>query len=102
MHIMRFGNFGGPGPGNGVGFFFCILLFVFLVSVLWLLLSTNHLRNFHGHSSFAPHPHPHGPHAEHHGGPDLEARKILDRRFASGEIDEEEYLRRRKLLEGDS
>ena len=102
MHIMRFGNFGGPGPGNGVGFFFCILLFVFFVFVLWLLLSTNHRRDFHGHSSFAPHPHPHGPHAEHHGGPDLEARKILDRRFAGGEIDEEEYLRRRKLLEGDS
>jgi uncharacterized membrane protein len=98
--MMRFGNFGGPGQGNGVGFFFCILLIVFLGAFLWLLLSTTHRRNFHGHSSFTPHPH--GPHDDHHGGPDLEARRILDRRLASGEIDEEEYLRRRKLLEGDS
>jgi uncharacterized membrane protein len=27
---------------------------------------------------------------------------ILDRRFASGEIDEDEYVRRRKLLGGES
>jgi putative membrane protein len=100
MHMMRFGYFGGPGPGNGVGFFFFILLIVFFGAVLCLLLSSTHRRNLHGHSSFAPHPH--GPHPEHHGGQDLEARRILDRRFASGEIDEEEYLRRRKLLEGDS
>jgi uncharacterized membrane protein len=104
MRMMRFGHFGGPGTDLGVGFFFFILMIIFFVAVAWLLLSSSHRRDLHGHSSFSHHPHgPHGDHHDdHHGGQDLEARKILDRRFAGGEIDEEEYLRRRKLLEGDS
>lgn len=32
----------------------------------------------------------------------LDARRILDERFARGEIDEEEYQRRRSVLEGSS
>ncbi len=104
MHIMRFGHFGGPGMGPGIGFFFFILMIIFFGAVVWLLLSSTHRRDWHGHSS--PSHHPHGPlgnhHGDHPGGQDLEARRILDRRFASGEIDEEEYSRRRKLLEGDS
>ncbi len=34
------------------------------------------------------------------GGPPPEAHRILDERFARGEIDEEEYRRRRDLLRG--
>jgi putative membrane protein len=33
--------------------------------------------------------------------PDPEAMRILDRRFAAGEIDEEEYLRRAAALRGE-
>jgi putative membrane protein len=34
--------------------------------------------------------------------PESEAERILRRRFASGEIDEEEFLRRRAALAGDA
>jgi putative membrane protein len=100
MHMMRFGHFGGPGPGNGIGFFFFILMIIFVAAVIWVLLSATHHRDVHGHSPLSRHPH--GPHAEHHANHDTEARKILDRRYAAGEIDEEEYLRRRNLLDGGS
>jgi len=94
--------------GSGVGIFFFILMIIFFGAVVWLLLSSTHRRDWHGHSS--PSHHSHGPHGDQHGnqhgdhpgGQDFEARRILDRRFASGEIDEDEYSRRRKLLEGDS
>jgi putative membrane protein len=36
--------------------------------------------------------------ASHPGGTDPEADRILQRRFAAGEIDEDEYLQRRSLL----
>jgi putative membrane protein len=100
MHVMRFGHFGGPGPGNGIGFLFFILMIIFFAAVIWALLSATHHRDAHGHSRLSPHPH--GPHADHDTGHDSDARKILDRRFAAGEIDEEEYLRRRNLLDGGS
>ena len=98
--MMRFGHFGGPGPGNGIGFFFFILMIIFVAAVIWVLLSATHHRDGHGHSPLSSHPH--GPHAEHHANHDTEARKILDRRYAAGEIDEEEYLHRRNLLDGGS
>jgi len=98
--MMRFGHFGGPGPGNAGGFFFIVLMIIFFAAVIWALLSMTHHRDLHGHSTLSRHPH--GPDANHHAGPDSDARKILDRRFAAGEIDEEEYLRRRNLLDGGS
>jgi len=100
MHFERFGHFGGPGNGGGFGFFFFILMVIFIAAVIWVLLSATHHRDAHGHSPLSRHPH--GPHADQHSGQHSEARKILDRRFAAGEIDEEEYLRRRKLLDGGS
>jgi putative membrane protein len=100
MHMMRFGYFGGPGPGNGIGFFFFLLMMIFIAAVIFALLSATHHRDAHGHSRLSTHPH--GPHADHHTAQDSDARKILDRRFAAGEIDEEEYLRRRTLLDGGS
>lgn len=107
MHIMRFGGFRGPGPGFGPGPFFLFLLFILFVVVVFLALSAAHRRDGHGHGPFSHHgPGHHGP--GHHGPGDHErpasneARGILDRRFAAGEIDADEYLRRRKLLEGDA
>lgn len=97
MHIMRFGGFGGPGPGSNLGFVFLLLLFFLFMAVLWLAVTSTHRRDMHGPARWS-----NGPHHEHHGGGDSEARKILDRRFASGEIDEDEYQRRRKLLDGES
>ena len=46
----------------------------------------------------------HGPHDDHGPGPDHEddPMRILDRRFASGEIDEDDYLRRREVLKPSS
>jgi putative membrane protein len=101
--VFRFGGYGpGPGPGNGVGIFFFIMMVLVFAAVLWLLLASSHHRDVHGHASHHPGHPGHSGHAEHHRGPDFEAMRILERRFASGEIDDEEYLRRRKLLEGDS
>jgi len=98
MNIMRFGGYGGPGPGNGVGLFFLLLLLLLFAAILWLAVTSSHRREMHGHSRWSNSP----GHPEHHFGAGSEARKILDRRFASGEIEEEEYLRRRKLLDGES
>jgi uncharacterized membrane protein len=109
MHIMRFGGFRGPGPGYGVGPFFLLLLILLFLGLVFLALSAAHRRDGHGLAPFSHHgPDHHGP--GHHGpghhfeqpGNDNEARRILDRRFAAGEIEEEEYVRRRKLLEGEA
>lgn len=95
---MRFGGFGGHGPGDGGGILFLLLLFLVFMALLWLAVTATHRRETHGHARWS-----NGPgHHEHHFGGDGEARRILDRRFASGEIDEEEYQRRRKLLDGES
>jgi putative membrane protein len=95
---MRFGGFGGPGPGSGVGFVFLPLLLLLFAAILWLAVTSTHRREMHGHGRWS-----HSPdHHERRSGGDSEARKILDRRFASGEIDDEEYQRRRKLLDGES
>jgi putative membrane protein len=105
MHIMRFGGFRGPGPGFGGGAIFLLLFILFFAAIVFLALSSTHRRegHGHGHGPFSHHgPGHHGPdhHSERSDNPN-EARRILDRRFAAGEIDEDEYLRRRKLLEGD-
>jgi uncharacterized membrane protein len=79
------------------------LIVLFFAAVLWLILSSTHHHNHwrgrppypYGDGGGHPHPHPHG-------GASSEAMTILDRRFANGEIDEDEYLRRRKLLGGES
>jgi putative membrane protein len=98
--MMRFGHFAGYGPGNGLGVLFFILVILFFAAVLWLILASSHRHDWPGRPS---HPHPHqGHHLDHHGGPNSDAMAILDRRFASGEIDEDEYVRRRKLLGGES
>ena len=59
-----------------------------------------------GHTCQCGHGHHggHGPHDDHGPGPDHEddPMRILDRRFASGEIDEDDYLRRREVLKPSS
>jgi uncharacterized membrane protein len=98
--MIRIHGFGGYGPNYGFGVLFFILIILFFAAVLWLILSSAHRHDWPGRVA---HPHPHqGHHLDHHGGASSEARAILDRRFASGEIDEDEYVRRRKLLEGES
>jgi len=93
--MFRFRGFAyGPGPGMGIVFFLLFILFV--AAVLWFVLASTH----RGRPPY-PHDH-HGPHPGHHGGPNSDALAILDRRFANGEIDEDEYVRRRKLLSGES
>lgn len=88
------------GPGDGGGLIFLLLLILLFAAILWLAVSATQRRHFHGHSPSSNPSQDH--HFDHHSINDNEAMKILDRRFASGEIDEEEYLRRRKLLGGES
>ena len=76
----------------GFGFMFgpvlwLIVLGLIVAGVVWLVRSTDQSRAFHG-----PH------HANNRMNGDSEALAILKMRFARGEIDEDEYVARRKLL----
>ncbi len=62
-----------------------VIFVTFWAVIIWLILSLVRPRHDHPHS-----------HAS--AGPGDEPRRILDVRFARGEIDEEEYRRRRDLL----
>ncbi len=81
-------------PGMGwerglVGFLF-FLFFVFLV-VCCVMMVVRHGSYDHHHGT---HHGPSGP------APDSNALKILNERFARGEIDAEEYAKRRDLIKG--
>ena len=78
----------------GFGFMFgpvlwLIVLGLIVAGVIWLVRSTDQSRTVHG-----PH------HASTPANGDAEALAILKMRFAKGEIDEEEYASRKKLLTG--
>lgn len=88
------------GLGKGAVLLFYVFLFIVFGVFLWLLLSSTHRRGPFGHDpryyrwdgdDQQPGPGPRG----------SDPMAILDRRFASGEIDEDEYQGRRKLLKGD-
>jgi putative membrane protein len=84
--VMMWNGTGGWGMYGG-GWIAVLLIFTLLAgAVAALVVATGH-----GHASgSAP---PSRPDA-----PDAEADRILQRRFAAGEIDEDEYQRRRALL----
>jgi uncharacterized membrane protein len=90
LHIMRFGPFQqfgfGPGPGRGVPF----LLFV-VVAVLALIVAALLIRG-------RVHPHAHGSVSA--SSTVNEAVRILDERFARGDVDVDDYKMRRDLLAG--
>lgn len=91
--MMRNG-FYGPGDGGGI---FLLLFVIFVAAVVWIVVSSlDHRGHHHGPGCEVP-----GPGRPAHRGPDDDPMAILDRRFARGEIDEDEYLRRRKVLRGD-
>jgi putative membrane protein len=83
---------------QGGGLLFVILLIVFLGAIAWLIISAIQHRHPHAYGQWSDQSHPHGPPPT--PGRDDDPMRILDRRFASGEIDEEEYQRRRKVLSG--
>ncbi|HEY5121274.1 MAG TPA: SHOCT domain-containing protein [Acidimicrobiales bacterium] len=92
--MMRYGYY----QDQGGGLLLVILLIVFLGAIAWLIISSMQHRHHHG-------PGPWSDQARGYGQPPAPGRdddpmRILDRRFASGEIDEDEYQRRRKLLGG--
>ena len=91
---MLWNNFPGSGhmDGGGTGIVAVILLGVLVASVVSLILTDVMTRRAGA-----------GPSAGHEPvtRPDPEAKRILDRRFAAGEIDEEEYLRRAAALRGE-
>ena len=80
----------GPGPGNGVGMFVVMIAFWLLIAVA-IIFVVRHWSHAH------PEPHAHvvsGPSAD-------SPVDILKMRFAKGEVDEEEFTKRLKLLQGD-
>ena len=85
---MRYGD-GGVGWGGWL--VMVVMMVVFWGAVAWVIVTL--IR--HGSSPGQLPAQPGGT-----TGPD--ALQILDERFARGEIDEEEYQRRRKVLRGDT
>jgi putative membrane protein len=73
------------GPGAAGWLIMLAFMVFFWGAIIWIVLTLVHQRHGHGHS-----------HAPAERGSD--ALQILDQRFARGEIDEEEYRRRRDLL----
>lgn len=66
--------------GSGMGFIWILVIALVVVAVIWAVRSNG---QWQGPSGPAAPPDP---------------GRILDERFASGEIDEQEYRRRRDLL----
>jgi putative membrane protein len=87
------GRFGPPGYGVGNGHpFLGLLLFLIIVAlVVWALIAITRYVNLQ-------HPHHGGPSASATTAGTSDALKILSERFARGEIDAEEFTKRRDLL----
>ena len=69
-----------------------IIMVLFFAALIWVLVSLLGPKA-HTHHHDAP-----GPHDAQPGRPAPDAVRILDERFARGEIDAEEYQQRRDLL----
>ncbi|HUY15959.1 MAG TPA: SHOCT domain-containing protein [Acidimicrobiales bacterium] len=85
----QFHQHAGMGWGRGVIAFFFVLLV--LAAVAWFAVSfsrhSGHMHHELAHANNAPSPH------------SSDALKILSERFAKGEIDAEEFTKRRDLLQ---
>lgn len=84
----------GPGVGWGGMVFGLLVFIVFIVIIVWVILTVARER-----------PHHYGHHHQGWPGPreqSSDALKILNERFARGEIDADEYTERRDLLKGSS
>ncbi|MFZ0768190.1 MAG: SHOCT domain-containing protein [Acidimicrobiales bacterium] len=89
-------RFGPPGYGGGHPLFGLLVLIVVLAVVVWVVLTITR------HSGHRHHPHPHhiegAAPGERENSETAGALKILNERFARGEIDAEEFAQRRDLL----
>jgi putative membrane protein len=93
MHLMPF-EYQGPGVGWSGDMFSLLVSVMFIAVVVWVILALAGERHHH-----------HGLHREWGHGPkepSSDALKILNERFARGEIDADEYTMRRDLLRGSS
>ena len=98
-HIRVFGP--GPFGGNGpLGAFVILVLFVIFVAALALLVTLFIRRSRFAHR-FATGPGP-GMSPRWQSSPAFDALRILNERFARGEIDADDYRERRDLLQGPS
>jgi uncharacterized membrane protein len=88
----RVGYFFGPGPGRGGPFvaFLVLLLIIAAVVLVVLFVRQERIRRLGGLVAAGAASVP------------VEALRILDERFAKGEIDAEDYKVRRDLLRGSS
>lgn len=86
------------GPNNGSGLLFLLLIIVLLGVLAWLILASSHRHGPHGHGAYWDR----SPGAGRGPGAlsDEDPLRILAQRYARGEIDEEEFERRRKVLKG--
>ena len=85
--MMRYGSYGDGGIGWGGWFAMAAMMVAFWGAIAWVIVTQ--IR--HGSSRSAP---------QRVGGTD--ALALLDERFARGEIDEDEFQRRRLVLRGDT
>jgi len=97
FHRVGPGYWGGP-HGGGAGLLGLLLLVLVVAGVIWLVASLLHrARPQHQHFAGAAGPTP-VPATEDH--ETSEALRILNERFARGEIDVAEFTQRRDLLRG--
>jgi putative membrane protein len=70
-----------------------VAMFVFVAAAAWIVVTLVRHRDGPGAAGAATGSPPAGPLSD--------GRRILDERFARGDIDEDEYRRRRSVIEGD-
>jgi putative membrane protein len=83
----------GPNMGWGRGFFALLLILIAVCILVWIVTT---LMRPGGHV----HPHGPSPGANPSSKQSSDALRILDERFARGDIDADEYIKRRELLRG--
>jgi putative membrane protein len=89
---MHYG-YGNGGDHWGAGILMIVVMLVFLGALAWIIVTFLRQRGVH------PHTHTHSGVTM---GESPDALRILDERLARGEIEEEEYKRRRDLLKENS